>query len=441
MLRIPPELLVRVLHYVSSSDLATCGLVERAWAELIQEYYDALWGGRLVATRCAGAVPSERTCHSAVQYKNKMVTIGGMPRSDTISGVKNELCVLDLQDWSWRVVSEGIPAVTEHTTVLYDGSIFLYGGYYAGEERKNYLFKISSLDDTTPAVEQLDEVGGCTPPARSSHTALAYKHQMYVFGGWDRSGENKNDLYALDLQTLRWRMVHGNDPFAACDLPAAPGVPHRPCPRRAHAAFAIGQHMMVFGGTTTVDGDDVECGTAAIDVLDMKAETWELRQVFGDVPCPRSRADGAVYEGVFYLAGGWNRSRPLSDLHCFDPLGSVWRKLAVAAPFGIMQHSVVVWQGRLLMFGGSRDPTADPLRAAAETSYGRTSSKVHILHLPGPSDRAQSQQPHAGTPVPAEEPGCCGYFSRWFPCSCGCLRSTPQTQGLCRKGPAGQGRM
>eukprot|EP01063_Lacrimia_lanifica_P038766 TRINITY_DN831_c1_g1_i1.p1 TRINITY_DN831_c1_g1~~TRINITY_DN831_c1_g1_i1.p1 ORF type:complete len:511 (+),score=134.83 TRINITY_DN831_c1_g1_i1:133-1665(+) len=363
MLHIPPELLVELLHYVGHSDLATCGLVNRAWARLILGHYQALWGGRLVTIKCANAAPSGRTCHSAVQHRNKMYTIGGMPHSATISCVKKELCILDLKEWKWRVVSKCIPAVTEQTTVMYGDSIFLFGGYYEVEGRKSHLFKISCLDDPTPAVEQLCIDDEHKPPARSSHTALVYEHRMYVFGGWERVVP-KNDLFALDLQTLTWRMVHDNDMSITEDRPAGPGIEHRPCPRRAHTAFVIGHEMMVFGGTTRVNGEDVECRTASIDVLDMNTETWELRRVCGDVPCPRSRADGAVYEGVFYLAGGWNRSRHLGDFHCFSPVGNVWRKLEVAAPFGIVQHSTVVWQGRLLMFGGYKHPNLPPRPAA-----------------------------------------------------------------------------
>lgn len=39
---------------------------------------------------------------------------------------------------------------------------------------------------------------------RMGHTAQIYKDKMYVFGGKDQSGQPKNELWCLDLETLVW---------------------------------------------------------------------------------------------------------------------------------------------------------------------------------------------------------------------------------------------
>eukprot|EP01061_Rhynchopus_euleeides_P005956 TRINITY_DN15050_c0_g1_i2.p1 TRINITY_DN15050_c0_g1~~TRINITY_DN15050_c0_g1_i2.p1 ORF type:complete len:418 (+),score=144.22 TRINITY_DN15050_c0_g1_i2:239-1492(+) len=367
LLRLPDELLLEILHCLPHADLGLSGTMCRAIHSLIESNYASLWGGRLVTVQCHSEAPSGRTCHSAVEYRDKMYTIGGMPDSKTISSVKKELCILDMSTWTWRTVLDCVPAVTEQTTVLFRESIYLFGGYYEQEGRKSHLYCISGLEDPVPSVAMLCADDPNKPPPRSSHTAVVHGTSMYVFGGWDKVIP-KNDLYQLDLIDYQWRCVHSDCPEGAgVDVPSA---------RRAHCAFVIGDSMYVFGGTTRMLNEDVECPTDTMNALHIPTETWLTHDVRGEVPCPRSRCDGLVHGDLFFLAGGWDRSQHLSDFHYFSATTCMWRKLAVNLPFGIVQHSVIKWQEKLLMFGGYKHPSERRGSEKGQRLLQRSSSKT-----------------------------------------------------------------
>ena len=375
---------VNFLSLHRHADLGMIAAVSRCFRSLSEENYRSLWGSRLVTVKCENDAPSGRTCHSAVQHGGRMFSIGGMPDSKTISSVKKELCILDLATWTWRIVLDCVPAVTEQTAVLYNSCIYLFGGYYEQEGRQSHLYRISGLDEDTPTLTTLCADDAGKPPPRSSHTAIVHNKSMYVFGGWDKVTP-KNDLYELDLERNQWRCVHG-------DLTPQDDA-MVPTPRRAHCAFLIADSMYIFGGTTRIKNDDVECPTDVMSALHIPSETWVAQDVLGDVPCPRSRCDGTVHGDLFFLAGGWDRSRHLSDFHYFCAATGMWRRLPVSMPFGIVQHSVVTWDEKMLMFGGYKHPLeqraqcGEPTRGKKERGVrgtpllGHTANDVHLYQL------------------------------------------------------------
>eukprot|EP00754_Rhynchopus_humris_P049773 Rhum_TRINITY_DN8573_c0_g1::Rhum_TRINITY_DN8573_c0_g1_i2::g.28766::m.28766 len=311
-----------------------------------------------------------------------MYAIGGMTDTTKIMDVKKELCILDMSTWEWRTVADlCVPAVTEQTAVMHGDAIYLFGGYYVEEGRKGRLYKISGLEGDVPSVVQLCVNDPCKPPPRSSHTAAVHDGKMLIFGGWDKVIP-KNDLFEFDLTHHSWRRIHGCSTDDASQFPT---------PRRAHTSFVIGGSMFVFGGTSRKRNEDIECRTDRIDVFNIRSGGWEVRDVMGDVPCPRSRCDGVVHGDLFVLAGGWDRANTehLSDCYCFSATTSVWRKLAINMPFGIVQHSLVKWQDKLVMFGGYKTPTAKSKTNASSSrgdgSVVRTQSTVSSSSSEGSS--------------------------------------------------------
>eukprot|EP01059_Diplonema_ambulator_P033765 TRINITY_DN7208_c1_g1_i1.p1 TRINITY_DN7208_c1_g1~~TRINITY_DN7208_c1_g1_i1.p1 ORF type:complete len:355 (+),score=16.96 TRINITY_DN7208_c1_g1_i1:562-1626(+) len=337
--------------------------------------------------------PAGRTCHSVIEYGDKMYSFGGMPHSTTISSVKKELCILDLKTWEWRTVSHCIPAVTEQTTVLWNDAIYLFGGYYEVEGRRSHLFEITDLDEPEPKVNLLCTNDPNRPPSRSSHTAVVWRDTMIVFGGWERVIP-KNDVYIFDLKNQVWRCVHRDNLNIKEDARAE--VTKMPSPRRAHTAFVIDDTMYVFGGASRVKHQDIECRTDFINHFDLVTEQWGVSRVFGDIPCPRSRCDGVVYDSLYFLSGGWNRLQHLGDLYCFSAKSLTWRRLKADMPFGIVQHAVLSWNDKLLMFGGYKCPpppppetgtrprstsTASSSSSSSATTEGYTTNDVHLYQL------------------------------------------------------------
>ena len=150
---------------------------------------------------------------------------------------------LNLQKMQWEVVrsrganndSSNIPeAADEHTAVVSDDNMILFGGFVMGERTNDvHLFNF------TAGEWKRIECGGEQPCARAGHSALIHHdgttEWMYVFGGKDAENDKLNDLWRLNLTTFQWEEVSGITGYL-------------PQPRSGHSAVAYKGFMLVFGG-------------------------------------------------------------------------------------------------------------------------------------------------------------------------------------------------
>eukprot|EP00736_Rhodelphis_marinus_P010833 Rmarinus@m.2643 len=123
--------------------------------------------------------------------------------------------------------------------------------------------------------ESLPSVDGQVPSAcRNLHTATKVRGLLYIFGGRNSANlHGRNDLYALDTRTMRWRLIREN----------WTNEPDWPPPRYAHAAAAIGTSIFMFGGYHGAYLDDMW-------VFDTTSEEWfvpTLDDPEGVKPCAR----------------------------------------------------------------------------------------------------------------------------------------------------------
>jgi N-acetylneuraminic acid mutarotase len=108
--------------------------------------------------------------------------------------------------------------------------MFLFGGSSQSHENKSvYALNLVTFDwrllSTTDGPGTLDD-----------HTAVAFKSDMFVFGGFSDSGRT-NDVWVFNTDEKKWTYrEQGEDPRRF------------PCPRTGHAAALIGDTMWVFGG-------------------------------------------------------------------------------------------------------------------------------------------------------------------------------------------------
>jgi hypothetical protein len=180
----------------------------------------------------------------------------------------------------WEVNSNGPPALTRHTAVLYQDRMYLFGGTDNTLENQTvYVLDLTSQQWTSkgPEAAQL-------PPAIDSHSAVVYSGKMIVFGGFI-GGSRSNRAFCLDLPTLRWREIE-----AAGELPI---------PRASHSAVVNADGMYVFGG----NGED---GTKFADMWKMDLLTWEWVRISpkGDLPEGRSGHSACSYANSMVIFGG-----------------------------------------------------------------------------------------------------------------------------------------
>mmetsp|Transcript_18174 Transcript_18174/g.21778 ORF Transcript_18174/g.21778 Transcript_18174/m.21778 type:complete len:212 (+) Transcript_18174:284-919(+) len=145
--------------------------------------------------------------------------------------------------WAAELVSEmpsqpaqrsgAASAVVDHDTLL------LFGGLLATGEATNDLWEYKIEKDLWT---RLHTGEGYAPDARIGHTIVYRKEQVVLFGGYNSSKGDMNDLWSFHRQAENWTEL----------LPEG----GKPSQRNGHNAFAPGinsTYMLVFGGNLKND--------------------------------------------------------------------------------------------------------------------------------------------------------------------------------------------
>jgi hypothetical protein len=143
-----------------------------------------------------------------------------------------------------------------------------------------------------------------------------------------------------------------------------PGQPVRdvatlPHPLRYAAVAAVGQRILVAGGTTGL--------VARREVLSVDPATHRV-QVIAHLPAPLAHAGGAALNGIFYVVGGRGdtTTSQRSTIWAIDPSAPKPRS-AGRLPARMSDVGAVAYAGRLLVVGGrnSAGASGDILRLRA----------------------------------------------------------------------------
>lgn len=157
---------------------------------------------------------------------------------------------------AWRVTAgatfEPLPdlptdLVGHGSVLLRNGTLLLIGGLVPSASRFMEMTTLYTLDTTTlSAIWRTITLGSRnTPPTRRGHTATLGtangKERIYVLGGVAGSlqgGQVMGDMWVLDLDTGEWEEVSSSRKRA-----------EQPEGRYDHSAVAVGDQLLVFGGT------------------------------------------------------------------------------------------------------------------------------------------------------------------------------------------------
>lgn len=234
----------------------------------------------------------------------RLLLFGGMKEYGKYSG---DLFELQATRWEWRKLNPSGPHPCPrigHSFTLIGSKIFLFGGLAneSNDPKNNipkYLNDLYTLDFTTSSEGRWETpvVYGEPPRARESHTAVAYKQWIIVYGGM--SGCRLGDLWKLDTEKMIW------------ERPAISG--RLPLPRSLHTSTLVTNKMFVFGGWVPLvagKGQEKEwkC-TNSLSVLDLEKWKWEEVEVQeseeGEDSQPRARA-GHSAVGMFGRIYFWS---------------------------------------------------------------------------------------------------------------------------------------
>ena len=145
--------------------------------------------------------------YTSVQVVNdKMIVIDASNRQTS-----KKTCVfsLDLKTWVWEKHNpEGQPPPKSFgfSSWVHKRKMYCFGGGDPknGEPSSSQLFCYDDANNCWLWPRQMGDI----PPPRYCHSTIVSGDQVFLFGG-----EEKNDLYILNMESMRWKMVHSNIPI------------------------------------------------------------------------------------------------------------------------------------------------------------------------------------------------------------------------------------
>lgn len=357
-----PQIHSQILSYLSMKDIYKgIACTSKRMNELCKKSH--VWRGRYLKLKFENwCMPGPLLCHSAVMCKDEdgnsqMMCYGGnLSSTNIIENVKNDMwCyVFAIKKWV-KSTAQSIP-LTEHTSVAYKNTMFIFGGN--GGLVDNY----SNVVLTYPLpympghkITTHDSLPGAPQP-RSAHTAVVYKNEMYIFGGWN-GYESLNDFYSLNLDTLQWRQINSAD---------------APSKRRMHSAVVHKDKMYIFGG---YDESRLAQTFNELYCFDFQTETWKIVPCKGKIPIGRSRAGAAIVGNNMYIVGGWDRLSHFGEVLRFDLETYTWFQEKTDLNRKLAQQSCVVMDDSwLVMYGGKNETEDKELLASTDLIVTRLSA-------------------------------------------------------------------
>ncbi|MCA9450370.1 MAG: hypothetical protein KC931_24825, partial [Candidatus Omnitrophica bacterium] len=219
------------------------------------------------------------------------------------------------------------PARWKHTSVSYDGKLWVMGG----NRSLNDVWSSPNGEGWTLVTGDAEWTG------REDHTSLVYNGKMWVMGGWfDRSSifGRLNDVWS-STDGSQWEAATMEAPWSA---------------RYGHASVVHNGKMWVLGGYR---GDtylnDAWYSTDGVN--------WTAATLDGGWPA-RADMTSASFDGKIWIMGG-NSGEPGRDYLLpyndvwFSEDGASWIQAVEEAPWIQRRfHSSVVFRDRFWLFGG-----------------------------------------------------------------------------------------
>jgi len=306
-----------------------------------------------------------------------MYTYGGhitQPSSEYFHTVKQDMheCNLKTREWREVPVGEGAPRRTEHTAVVHNNMMVVFGGYSG----VGYENSVVTFDFQTGQWQNL-VIQGESPSARSAHTAVVVGNSMYVFGGWN-GVHCMNDLHELNFETNTWNLICADTSQASRisgsanhrhSIHAHPNAGLRnehagelPSARCSHGAVVLpstvdssGPVMYVFGGYAIEAANESPNKGYLDDLYEFHFATkrWFKSKTWGNAPSPRSRFRMVSYKDSLFLFAGWNSAKHFSSLHRYSTCTKQWVEVPTMFDSdGIGQFSMVEESGIMYVFSG-----------------------------------------------------------------------------------------
>ena len=304
--------------------------------------------------------PSPRMGHSAVAYRNSMLVFGGFCHPVTLG----DLWEFNFALSRWEQLPAHGQAPTDryrHSAVVIMDLLIVFGGISANKQRFDDVF-CYDINQKSWFKFLFDSDVPCP---RSFHQAVAVGGAMYVFGGMGEDGARLNDTFRMTTPHFTRSTRPPPPPISRTSerMPEAIQQGHLQwCeittsetlePRTGHIAYVFEDRLFVLGGSTTAGL------SSDIYSLDLTSGVWNIEQVCGTPPSPRSGSRTAIQGNSLWMFGGYTEKKGTY----FDEIFHLsldfmeWRILrpnpSSSTPCARVDHSMVIIGSTLVVFGGA----------------------------------------------------------------------------------------
>ncbi|KAL6622700.1 hypothetical protein ACP70R_032579 [Stipagrostis hirtigluma subsp. patula] len=278
----------------------------------------------------SGHLPKPRYKHGAAVVQQKMYVFGGNHNGRYLGDIP----VLDLISLSWskleaksqREPSESVETVSfsacaGHSLIPWGNKIICLAGHTRAPTES---LSVKEFDPQTCTWSTLRTYGR-SPSSRGGQSVTLVGETLVVFGGEGHGRSLLNDLHILDLETMTW------DEFETTGTP--------PSPRSEHAAACYAERYLL--------------------IFDMLQMEWSRPEQQGITPEPRAGHAGVTIGEYWFITGGGNNRKGVSDTLVLNMSTYVWSvvtSLEARAPPTSEGSSLVLHtingQDFLISFGG-----------------------------------------------------------------------------------------
>lgn len=242
-----------------------------------------------------------------------------------------------------------------NATASKDGTIYLMGGLVGGSTVKGDLW-LTEMGNGSMSCFPISTTGD-GPGPRVGHASLLVGNAFIVFGGDTKLADNDDlddTLYLLNTSTKHWSRA----------LPQGP----RPTGRYGHTLNILGSKIYIFGGQ--VEGfffNDL----VAFDLnsLQSSASRWEVLlpntkdQVSPQIKAPPARTNHSIvtWNDKLYLFGGTDGVTWFNDVWTYEPRTNAWTELDCIGyiPVAREGHSAALVNDTMYIFGGRTQEGVD----------------------------------------------------------------------------------
>jgi N-acetylneuraminic acid mutarotase len=266
--------------------------------------------------------------HTSVVYNGYLYIIGGR-NAGTLSDVEYAPINANGTIGSWTATTSFTTGRYDHTSVVYNGYLYVIGGYN-GTVLSDVQYAPINANGTVGSWTATTALNG----SRYAHTSVVYNSNLYVIGGY--SGTLLSDV--------QYAPINANGTIGTWTATTSLTIP-----RTAHSSVAYNGYLYISGGSgPTGYLSDVQYAPINANGT---IGSWTATTSFITA---RDFHSSVVYNGYLYVIGGYGGGN-LSDVE-YAPInanGTIGSWTATTSfTTGRYDHTSVVYNGYLYVMGG-----------------------------------------------------------------------------------------